>query len=73
MDESENNALKGGKKALSKLEQRVRELESELDAEQRRHTETQKNTRKIERRLKELGLQVRELRLSKYNINNSLD
>lgn len=58
LDETENNALKGGKKAVGKLEQRVRELESELDAEQRRHTETQKNTRKVERRLKEIGLQV---------------
>ena len=36
----------------------VQELESELDAEQRRHAETQKNARKADRRLKELSFQV---------------
>merc|ERR1712198_733033 len=35
-DEAEVNALKGGKKAMMKMETRVRELESELDAESRR-------------------------------------
>merc|ERR1712018_622452 len=36
LDEAETNALKGGKKAMNKMETRVRELESELDAENRR-------------------------------------
>merc|ERR1712059_78810 len=36
VDEAEQNALKGGKKAIAKMETRVRELESELDAETRR-------------------------------------
>ncbi|VDD74731.1 unnamed protein product [Mesocestoides corti] len=60
LEEAESNAMKGGKKALAKLEQRVRELETELDAEQRRHGETQKNYRKIDRRLKEVTLQADE-------------
>merc|ERR1719412_1763614 len=34
--EAQSNALKGGKKAMNKMETRVRELESELDAESRR-------------------------------------
>ena len=34
-DDAETNALKGGKKAIAKMETRVRELESELDAESR--------------------------------------
>merc|ERR1712088_290751 len=54
LDESEQNALKGGKKAMSKMETRVRELESELDAENRRLGDAQKNLRKSERRVKEL-------------------
>lgn len=58
LEESEANAMKGGKKAMAKLEQRVRELESELDGEQRRHGETQKTYRKVDRRLKEVSLQV---------------
>merc|ERR1712110_1100109 len=35
-DEAEVNALKGGRKAMIKMETRIRELESELDAETRR-------------------------------------
>ena len=35
-DEAELNALKGGKKAVNKMESRIRELESELEAESRR-------------------------------------
>lgn len=38
----------------------VQELESELDAEQRRHAETQKNARRADRRLKELSFQVKK-------------
>merc|ERR1712042_334146 len=40
LDEAEAAALKGGKRIIAKLEARVRELETELDAEQRRHAET---------------------------------
>merc|ERR1719221_1929638 len=53
LDEAEQNALKGGKKAMSKMETRIRELESELDAENRRLGDAQKNLRKSERRVKE--------------------
>merc|ERR1711997_1400925 len=53
-DEAETNALKGGKKAVNKLDTRIRELESELDAENRRFADAQKNLRKSERRIKEL-------------------
>merc|ERR1712020_861389 len=54
LDEAEQNALKGGKKAMSKMETRIRELESELDAENRRLGDASKNLRKSERRVKEL-------------------
>ncbi|XP_054043575.1 myosin-7-like [Rissa tridactyla] len=37
LDEAEQLALKGGKKQVQKLEARVRELENELEAEQKRH------------------------------------
>merc|ERR1719427_979743 len=55
LDEAEQNALKGGKKAISKMETRIRELESELDAENRRLADAQKNLRKSERHTKELA------------------
>merc|ERR1719452_214323 len=53
-DEAETNALKGGRKAVTKMESRIRELESEMDAESRRYADAQKNMRKSERRVKEL-------------------
>merc|ERR1719283_293267 len=52
-DEAEQNALKGGKKAICKMETRIRELESELNSENRRLSDTQKNLRKSERQIKE--------------------
>merc|ERR1712034_37639 len=54
LDEAEQNALKGGKKAIAKMDTRIRELESELDAENRRSADAQKNLRKSERHMKEL-------------------
>ena len=54
LDETEQNALKGGKKAMAKMETRIRELEAEIDAENRRMTDAQKNLRKSERHIKEL-------------------
>merc|ERR1719474_77847 len=54
LDEAEQNALKGGKKAIAKMDTRIRELESELDAENRRFADAQKNLRKSERHVKEL-------------------
>ncbi|XP_068202771.1 myosin heavy chain, muscle-like isoform X29 [Palaemon carinicauda] len=60
LDEVEGNALKAGKKALEKLEKRVRDLESQLDDEARRHADAQKNLRKCERRIKELTFQSDE-------------
>merc|ERR1739838_474674 len=54
LDEAEQNALKGGKKAIAKMDTRIRELESEVDAENRRMADAQKNLRKSERHIKEL-------------------
>merc|ERR1712102_192511 len=55
LDEAETNALKGGKKAMNKMETRIRELESESDAENRRQADAVKNLRRSERRIKELS------------------
>merc|ERR1712179_83335 len=60
VDEAEQNALKGGKKAIAKMETRTRELESELDAESRRFADAQKNLRKSERHIQELSYQQDE-------------
>merc|ERR1712027_260808 len=60
MDEAEQTALKGGKKAVAKMETRIRELESELDAENRRLGDASKNLRKSERHVKELTYTIDE-------------
>ncbi|XP_042243059.1 myosin heavy chain, muscle-like isoform X34 [Homarus americanus] len=60
LEEVEGNAMKATKKALAKLESRVRELETQLDDEARRHADAQKNLRKCERRIKELTFQSDE-------------
>ncbi|XP_076124958.1 myosin heavy chain, fast skeletal muscle-like [Alosa pseudoharengus] len=60
LDEAENLAMKGGKKQIQKLESRVRELETEFEAEQRRGADAIKGVRKYERRVKELTYQTEE-------------
>ncbi|XP_071512366.1 LOW QUALITY PROTEIN: myosin heavy chain, muscle-like [Panulirus ornatus] len=60
LEENETNATKTGRKAMAKLEGRVKELESQLDDEARRHSDAQKNLRKCERRIKELSFQADE-------------
>merc|ERR1712241_480378 len=53
LDEAEQVALKGGKKQVQKLEGKCREIEAELESEQRRTAENTKVMRKLERKLKE--------------------
>jgi len=73
VDEAEQNALKGGKKAIAKMETRVRELESELDAENRRFADAQKNLRKSERHIKELTYQQDEDRKNHERMQGLID
>merc|ERR1711909_183753 len=73
LDEAETNALKGGKKAMNKMETRIRELESELDAENRRFADAQKNMRKSERRIKELAFAADEDRKNHERMQSLID
>ena len=73
LDETEQNALKGGKKAMAKMETRIRELESELDAEGRRFADGQKNLRKSERRIKELTYASDEDRKNHERMQSLID
>ncbi|TWW70117.1 Myosin heavy chain, fast skeletal muscle [Takifugu flavidus] len=70
LDEAESLAMKGGKKQLQKLESRVRELEAEVEAEQRRGVDAVKGVRKYERRVKELTYQTEE---DKKNVSRLQD
>merc|ERR1711936_1436512 len=60
LDEAEQVALKGGKKQVQKLESRMRELENELDSEQKRTADGIKASRKLERKVKEISYQAEE-------------
>uniref|UniRef100_A0A8B9CSL2 Myosin heavy chain 4 n=1 Tax=Anser brachyrhynchus TaxID=132585 RepID=A0A8B9CSL2_9AVES len=73
LDEAEQLALKGGKKQIQKLEARVRELEGEVDAEQKRSAEAVKGVRKYERRVKELTYQSEEDRKNVLRLQDLVD
>ena len=73
LDDAEANAMRGGKRALAKLEERVRFLEAELDGEQRRFQDEVKNNRKTERRLKELQMAADEDKKSQERLTELID
>merc|ERR1712012_1052345 len=72
-DEAEVNALKGGRKAMIKMETRIRELESELGAESRRNTDVLKNLRKAERSIKELTFAADEDKKNHERMQSLID
>merc|ERR1712113_759250 len=72
-DEAEVNALKGGRKAMIKMETRIRELESELDAESRRNGDICKNLRKSERTIKELTFAADEDKKNHERMQSLID
>uniref|UniRef100_A0AAR2K491 Myosin heavy chain 7 n=1 Tax=Pygocentrus nattereri TaxID=42514 RepID=A0AAR2K491_PYGNA len=73
LDEAEQIAMKGGKKQLQKLEARVRELENEVEIEQRKASESVKGIRKYERRIKELTYQTEEDRKNLARLQDLVD
>uniref|UniRef100_A0A8B9YUR6 Myosin heavy chain 4 n=1 Tax=Bos mutus grunniens TaxID=30521 RepID=A0A8B9YUR6_BOSMU len=73
LDEAEQLALKGGKKQTQKLEARVRELENEVENEQKRNAEAVKGLRKHERRVKELTYQTEEDRKNVLRLQDLVD
>uniref|UniRef100_UPI0037E91C34 myosin-4-like n=1 Tax=Semicossyphus pulcher TaxID=241346 RepID=UPI0037E91C34 len=73
LDEAEQLAMKGGKKQLQKLEARVRELENELEAEQRHGSDAVKGARKLQRRIKELTYQSDEDKKNMMRLQELVD
>ncbi|KAM9003342.1 myosin-8 [Sarcophilus harrisii] len=73
LDEAEQLALKGGRKQIQKLETRVRELEGEVESEQKRNAEAVKGLRKHERRVKELTYQTEEDRKNVLRLQDLVD
>ncbi|KAL2085414.1 hypothetical protein ACEWY4_018734 [Coilia grayii] len=73
LDEAEQIAMKGGKKQIQKLESRVRELESEVEIEQRKASDSLKGLRKYERRIKELTYQTEEDKKNLHRLQDLVD
>merc|ERR1711953_1051375 len=73
LDDAETNALKGGKKAMNKMETRIRELESEVAAENRRFADSMKNLRKGERHIKEMTYAADEDRKNQERMQGMVD
>ncbi|KAF3696369.1 Myosin-7 Myosin heavy chain 7 Myosin heavy chain slow isoform [Channa argus] len=73
LDETEQMALKGGKKLLYKLETRVRELQTELMVEQKKSEEYQKGIRCYEKKVKELTYQSEEDRKTLLRMQDLID
>merc|ERR1711988_346272 len=73
VDEAQTNALKGGKKAMTRMDTRIRELESDLDAENRRNADSLKNLRKSERKIKELSYSQDEDRKNHERMQGLID
>jgi len=73
LDDAEQNAIKWGRKMVAKLDARCRELESELDAEQRRSGDAHKNLRKAERGIKEYTFRSEEDRKNSERMRDLVD
>ena len=58
--EASENAMRGGRNALSKLEQRIHDMETELGSVQAHTNDTVKQLQKAERRSKELAFTIDE-------------
>uniref|UniRef100_A0A7N8YNT8 Myosin-7-like n=1 Tax=Mastacembelus armatus TaxID=205130 RepID=A0A7N8YNT8_9TELE len=73
LDEAEQIAMKGGKKQVQKLEARIKELENEVESEQRKSSDSIKGIRKYERRIKELTYQTEEDRKNLARLQDLVD
>ena len=73
LDEAEANAIKWGRKMVAKLETRAKDLEAELDSEQRRLGDATKNLRKCERGIKELTFRQDEDRKNNERMHDLCD
>uniref|UniRef100_A0A3P9JRR3 Myosin heavy chain 7 n=1 Tax=Oryzias latipes TaxID=8090 RepID=A0A3P9JRR3_ORYLA len=73
LDEAEQIAMKGGKKQVQKLEARVRDLENEVELEQKKSSDAVKGIRKYERRIKELTYQTEEDRKNTARLQDLVD
>uniref|UniRef100_A0A1I8HGM6 Paramyosin n=1 Tax=Macrostomum lignano TaxID=282301 RepID=A0A1I8HGM6_9PLAT len=73
LEEAEAFATREGRRMVSKLQGRVRDLEAELDQEQRKAKDAQAASRKFERQAKEAVAQTEEERRMNMELQDLLD
>jgi hypothetical protein len=73
LEEVEANAVVGARRAISKLEAHVRDMELELESEKKNHAETIKILRKKERTVKEIIIQCEEDQKNVLLLQEQLD
>lgn len=73
LEEVEANAVVGARRAISKLESHVRDMELELESEKKNHAETIKILRKKERTVKEIIIQCEEDQKNVLLLQEQLD
>lgn len=72
LEEAEVAAAKGGKRIVQRLEQRLVEVESELENEQRVSMDNASQVKKNERRIRELNTQLDEEKRSQLRTNDQV-
>lgn len=73
LEEAESFAQREGKRMVAKLQARLRDLEAELEAEQRRSRELAQANRKLERTLTELRAQSEEDRRMNFELSEQVN
>ncbi|XP_078700139.1 uncharacterized protein LOC144926943 isoform X1 [Branchiostoma floridae x Branchiostoma belcheri] len=73
LEEAEASALKGGKRALAKVEERIRELELQLSIIQKQHQDDVKALRKNDRSLKEFAAQDDENKKNQIRLQDLIE
>jgi len=73
LEEAEANGLKGGKRVIQKLEQKIAEVQAELDSEQRHHNETLNLVKKNDRRLKDLVVKSEEDQRNQLRLKDHIE
>eukprot|EP00058_Branchiostoma_floridae_P018860 XP_002604349.1 hypothetical protein BRAFLDRAFT_124216 [Branchiostoma floridae] len=73
LEEAEQSALKGGKRALAKVEERIRELEMQLSIIQKQHQDDVKALRKNDRSLKEFAAQDDENKKNQIRLQDLIE
>jgi myosin heavy chain 6/7 len=73
LNEAETNALKGGKRLVQKLEQRINELETQLDYENKHNQDTLKEMKKNDKRIKDLIIQSEDDRRNQIKLQELIE